>query len=78
MDPYRVPVPRTRSERGRLRRPGSLAVAVAVLWLLGVSRLAYAIDRGEAPAGEPALAALLTVAPPVALAFRSARDFFTR
>jgi hypothetical protein len=67
-------LPRNGRRFGRRRRASHIAVAVAALWSLGIWRLAYAVDRGESPSGEPAIAALLTVVPPVALAFRSTRE----
>jgi uncharacterized protein (TIGR04222 family) len=71
-NPYREPG--RRPARRRRPRAAQLALYVAVLWALGVSRLVFAIERDEPVSAEPALAALLTVVPPIALLFRSARD----
>jgi len=49
-------------------------VTIACIWSLGVARLAVACEDHERLSFEPALAALLSVAPPAVLLRRSVRE----
>ena len=49
-------------------------MALGFMWLISVLRFAIAFEKNEPMTLEPALAALLSVAPPVALLRREVRD----
>jgi hypothetical protein len=76
-DPYRS-APAKPALGRRRPRARQLAWATAALWLFSVVRLVVAYEQNERVSFEPALAALLTAAPPVVLLCRAVREACVR